>query len=918
LKIYNYIFKSTFCRGFALIFFAVFFYSFNAAGQSYFTTKGTDFWFGFLENYYGDTTSTGQWYPNTKGTTKMAVYVTTDNRPASGTISVPKASPPWSKNFLVPPNSTIEIDIPVAIAACNQTETIENKGVHLTADIPVSVFELNYVPFSSDAEIIYPTLSLGTQYRAMTYGVIGTNMQLGPIESSEILIVAAYDGTVIKITPKCKTVGPNGTMGHNAGIPFNITLNQGETYQLQGAYNAKPTNDLAGSLIELDTTASDNCKKFAVFSGNECSFVPYDSASCNHLCEEMMPIKTWGTDYITVPLKTRKNDRFRITASRNNTIVTWDLSPAIGLNAGQFYEYLAGTPTYIHSNHPVSVAQFSESFSTDGNVGTDPFMIMLQPLDQSIGKIVFNAFPDSVIHHYYLNVVTRTKYIDLMTLDNTHVPPAVFSLVPHNNAYSYARLDIAKGNHSLSSDSGYTANIYGYGAYSSYGYIAGATFIDQETGYNVITPADTFKYYNFNDTICRRTPLKFVAFNNPLILSYSWKFGDGSPVVPGSTVTHTYNNAGKYKLTFYYQQKGLCGLDSIVWYIYSKCCNPSPGIVSTKAVCIGNNAVISDTTAFNNNATYTWDFSGGTVVSGTPGSEGPYEVKWLAKGKDTVWVYVSEPTCPKDSANFVVTVNPIPTSTFKLNSPLCMKDTTSIIYTGDASSSASFNWNFKGGNVLSGTGMGPYVVSWNNPGKYVVTLDVTENNCPSLQSGVQVVISPLPNPAFTPMPQTTTTDNPLITFVDQSSNTAVWSWNFGEPSSGADNFSSLTSPTHSYSHGGDFIIWLIAKSSDGCIDSTSSVVEITDFSTFYVPNAFTPDFEENNVFQPYGTEIDYYQLYIFNRWGDRIFQSEIKNQPWDGRFNGKVAEPAVYVWYIKYYDKKGNLHKARGLVTLLR
>jgi len=877
----------------------LFFCSNHTEGQNYFTTKGTDFWLGFMFNYLVD---------DTAHTDKMSVYITTDNLAASGTISIPLAG--WSQNFTVMPNSTTQIIIPTSIVMCTESETIENKGVHVTSDIPVSVYQLNYVKQTADAAIIIPTPSLGTRYIATTYSASD-----GDWELSELLVVAAYDGTVIKITPKGATMGPGSTPGHPANVPFTVTLNQGEVYELQGNYMAP--HDLSGTLIELDTTVSSNCNKFAVFSGNRCSFVPLGVYACDHLCEEMMPIKTWGTKYITIPLKTRATDLFRIIASQNGTMVTWDGSLPIGLNAGDYYEYSSGTATYIESNKPISVAQFSKGMNADGVSDADPFMIMLQPLDQSLGRIVFNSFSSTIITHYYLNVVTRTAYTGLLTLDGSVVPPASFTPVAYNPAYSYARLDISQGNHSLQSDSGYTANVYGYGFYESYGYIAGATFIDTEIGFYVITPTDTFEYNNFTDTICKGTTLAFLAFSNPLITDHYWNFGDGSPVIHGQTVSHNYNVAGDYTITYYYQKNSICGLDSIVWDIHIKCCNPPPGINAVTPVCIGNNSTITDTSVFNPNATYTWDFDGGTVVSGN--GQGPYQVNWSATGEDTVWVFVSDPTCESDSAYFVISVNPVPTSTFTLNSPLCVKKNSTINYTGNGSSSGTYQWDFNGGNVLSGTGMGPYIVNWSNAGTFNVTLIVSDSGCSSSPTIVPVTVYPLPNPDFIPNPQTAYIDEPLITFYDQSLNTTIWFWNFGEPSSGTDNYSSLQSPTHSYSSEGEFTVWLIATSSDGCIDSISSEVQITDFYSFYVPNTFTPNADgKNDFFQPYGTDMSDYELYIFNRWGEQIFKSEPKNQPWNGKYNGNEVETGVYAWLLLYTNKKGVERMASGRVTLLR
>ena len=551
--------KNTITYRFIIFLFALSSYSFHADGQSYFSTKGTDFWLGFMQNFV-DSIQTPPIPYHSSANIKMAVYITTDNLPATGTVSVPLKG--WSQSYSVPPNSTTEIDIPVDTVMCNNSDTIENKAVHVISDVPVSVYQLNYAIYSSDAAIIIPTLSLGTSYRAMSYDANG-----GSFETSELLIVAAYDRTAIKITPTCATMGPGGNVGHPENKPYTITLNQGEVYQLQ-AYKLL---DLTGSLIELDTTASDNCKKFAVFSGNICANVPspLDSFSCNHLCEEMMPIKTWVTQYITVPFKTRKNDRFRIIASHDGTIVNLDGSLLGTLNAGNYFEYIAGTATTVNANFPVSIAQYSESQVTDGNSDSDPFMIMLQPPASSSGKIVFNAFSTSVIHQYYLNIVTKTANTGLLSLDGIILPDSSFTEVPFIPDYSFASLDLTQGNHILASDSGYTANVYGFGIGSSWGYIAGSTYIDTTIGYKIIDTKHNISanYYNFTDTIFKGASLQFEAFSNPLITSYSWNFGDGSSEANNQTTTHTYGTAGTYKLTFHYQTNKNCGVDSIIWYI---------------------------------------------------------------------------------------------------------------------------------------------------------------------------------------------------------------------------------------------------------------------------------------------------------------------------------------------------------------
>jgi gliding motility-associated-like protein len=861
-----------------------------------FNTKGTDFWFGFMENYLGNDITTSN---------RMKVFITTDHQQATGTISVPLQG--WAQNFVVPPNSTIEVIIPTAIAMCTQTEVVENRGINVSTDIPVTVYQLNYTQYTADGNIVLPTLSLGTRYRATTYATSPSIPLWVEASVSELLVVAAYDSTHIKITPKCNTEG-----GHGANIPFTIMLNRGEAYQVRAYFS--PTYNLSGSLIELDTTVPNNCKTFAVFSGNKCAFVPVDTCCCDHLVEQMMPISSWGRKYITVPLMTRSSDVFRLIGSQNGTIYTINGGGPQGLNAGQTAEWRLSGPTYIESNKPISVAQFSEGMQADGVDEADPFMVMISPVEQTIDRIVFNSFTSSVINSYYVNIVTKTANINLVTLDGAAIG-AQFIPVPAYPSYSYARLNIPQGNHVLQSDSGIIAYVYGYGWYESYGYIAGASVKNLDVYYSIVSSGVSVPYYQFTDTICRGTTLSFVAMNNPSITTHYWDFGDGSPIAFGPSVSHTYPDTGTYRLTYYYEKNTICGLDSILWEIHVKCCNPHPVLQAVTPVCVNVNSSILDVSAFNPDASYVWDFGAGTPHTGS--AQGPYEVSWSAAQTDTVWLHVSMAGCPDDSAFIIMEISPIPTATFDVASPVCYGEVTTVHYTGNASPMATYYWNFNGGNIISGAGQGPYYVYWLNTGSFNAALDVFENGCPSGTYYTPVTIYPPPYPNFVAEPGIAFIEEPTISFYDYSTNMASWSWNFGDPGSGDENFSSLVSPVHTYEQPGEYTVWLYAVSPDGCVDSVSTVVRIIELFDFYIPNAFTPNADGlNDLFEPFSSSDLNYTLLIFDRWGEQLYEG--KNRGWDGKFNGQLVKPDIYAWRLLYSFKHYQTKVAYGRVMLLK
>lgn len=87
----------------------------------------------------------------------------------------------------------------------------------------------------------------------------------------------------------------------------------------------------------------------------------------------------------------------------------------------------------------------------------------------------------------------------------------------------------------------------------------------------------------------------------------------------------------------------------------------------------------------------------------------------------------------------------------------------------------------------------------------------------------------------------------------------------------------------------------------------------------YVPNAFSPD-GINNIFKPIGvfTDKDNYQFIIYDRWGQKIFETIDYNEGWDGTANGKKAEAGIYTYYIHITNAFNKTFIKRSTVMLVR
>jgi gliding motility-associated-like protein len=96
------------------------------------------------------------------------------------------------------------------------------------------------------------------------------------------------------------------------------------------------------------------------------------------------------------------------------------------------------------------------------------------------------------------------------------------------------------------------------------------------------------------------------------------------------------------------------------------------------------------------------------------------------------------------------------------------------------------------------------------------------------------------------------------------------------------------------------------------------------------PTAFTPaksgptdgrwkeNEQDNNIFHPVGSGIIEYKLQIFNKWGEKLFESEKFQRGWDGYYQGKLLPQDVYVWKVEARFSNGEVVEKMGDVTLIR
>ncbi len=117
------------------------------------------------------------------------------------------------------------------------------------------------------------------------------------------------------------------------------------------------------------------------------------------------------------------------------------------------------------------------------------------------------------------------------------------------------------------------------------------------------------------------------------------------------------------------------------------------------------------------------------------------------------------------------------------------------------------------------------------------------------------------------------------------------------------------------------VYWVTGIDDNGCSDSdTISITSKECIKGFYIPNAFTPNYDsKNDKFRPliFG-ELLNYEFRIFNRWGELIFQTRDRMVGWDGRFKGIEQASNAFVWQCIFQFKNEPTTYKKGTLVLLR
>lgn len=291
---------------------------------------------------------------------------------------------------------------------------------------------------------------------------------------------------------------------------------------------------------------------------------------------------------------------------------------------------------------------------------------------------------------------------------------------------------------------------------------------------------------------------------------------------------------------------------------------------------------------------------------------------------------IRNPSLPR----YHITVYPHDTFHIAGDTLICINETAT--FTAKAPSYYNkYDWDYGNGQTSSGTSATGTTV-YTKPGRFLVKcLGYTDHDCQEAAymyitvQDVKADFDTIRDP-----------NNPaLFQFINKSKSAVTFKWTFGDPANTSRTSSdSLQTESYDYSdfmpNDGDssrtnidefnFNVCLIAYNSAGCPDTACKIVTVKRVWETY--NVFTPNNDGiNDVFDLKIENDVSYHLQIFNRWGEKVFESKDKNVDWNGKVNntGKDCAPGSYFWIWDFQviglDKvyKKDFRKYGG-VTLIR
>lgn len=432
-----------------------------------------------------------------------------------------------------------------------------------------------------------------------------------------------------------------------------------------------------------------------------------------------------------------------------------------------------------------------------------------------------------------------------------------------------------------------------------------------------------------SNTIAACTPINVTFTNTSTGASdYSWLIGtSATSTLTNPAHTFTTNNAlSNTTFTIRLVATNTLGCSDTTYNYVTLFPKPNPGFTVDTPACHGKTLTFTNQSA-GTSLNHNWNFGNGSTsssvsptqtYSNTSGSSQTYTVKLIVTNSNNCSDSIKVPVVIRPKPNYSVALSPDSGCTnLRVN------------FSG-ISGVTNYTWSFGDGNSsITPNPQNTYTNTGTSTVTFSVQLIAADANGCIDTAYRQVKVFPKPIASFQANPVSVYLNNSPVNFTNLSSGHTSSFWRFGDGNTSIEN-----EPSHSYQQLGSFQPTLIVTSNKGCKDTfaLAGYIEVIEEETFKMPNAFTPNISasnggkynasdlDNNVFHPTITgDVENYQLSVYSRWGELLFDSKDVNTGWDGYYKDKLCDQDVYVWQLKFTMKvSGTSYNKTGDVLLLK
>ncbi len=292
--------------------------------------------------------------------------------------------------------------------------TVLNKGFLIQSTTPITAYYelIGGVPNNPELFSLKGKNALGTLFYTPFQNVTDNSAAYTPLPHAAFDIVATENNTIVTITPT------RAIVGHAANIPFNITLNRGQTYSGEAGSQLAaqhPTGSKIVSNKPIAVTLKDDLLEGGPLFGGFCRDV---------MADQLVPVEKLGTRYVVHKGFLNGNEFAFIVATQNGTQVKLDGFVAGNINTGQMLNLsITAGAHFIESSAPVYVLQMT-------GMNCEVAGEIIPAIDCSGSNAV--RFVRSTSESFQLFLTTRAGFEDGFSLNGNPnlIFPGAFQVVP--------------------------------------------------------------------------------------------------------------------------------------------------------------------------------------------------------------------------------------------------------------------------------------------------------------------------------------------------------------------------------------------------------------------------------------------------------------------------------------------------------